>query len=235
MNIEPTSRSALALYLDVVARTPGWVNRLMALRNRVVGLFGLKNLGHLNGATTLRPAGEYKLGDRVGIFSILYLSEAEVILGDTDKHLKVRVSVRKLGEPRSAIAVSTVVHIHNLLGRFASCPPCWDGTGLAMPSDGAAPQPELHARLVLLVRSSAGLMAALRAVRELGLDSWCIGAGAVRSLVWDTLHGYTVPSPPQNRHSPIDIPPSAALDRRPTTDSPHPSPSTADPQQTAPI
>ena len=64
-----------------------------------------------------------------------------------------------------------------------------------MPSDGAAPQPELHARLVLLVRSSAGLMAALRAVRELGLDSWCIGAGAVRSLVWDTLHGYTVPSP----------------------------------------
>ena len=118
MNIEPTSRSALALYLDVVARTPGWVNRLMALRNRVVGLFGLKNLGHLNGATTLRPAGEYKLGDRVGIFSILYLSEAEVILGDTDKHLKVRVSVRKLGEPRSAIAVSTVVHIHNLLGRL---------------------------------------------------------------------------------------------------------------------
>lgn len=117
MPIEPTSRSALELYLDVVARTPDWVNRLMALRNRVVGLFGLKNLGHLNGATARRPASEYKPGDRVGIFSILYLSGDEVILGDTDKHLKVRVSVRKLAEPHSAIAVSTVVHIHNLLGR----------------------------------------------------------------------------------------------------------------------
>lgn len=115
--IAPTGRTALELYLDVVARTPAWVNRLMALRNRVVGLFGLKNLGHLHGATAQRPASEYKLGDRVGIFSILYLSGDEVILGDTDKHLTVRVSVRKLSEPRSAIAVSTVVHIHNLLGR----------------------------------------------------------------------------------------------------------------------
>ncbi|WP_229417268.1 DUF2867 domain-containing protein [Massilia sp. Root418] len=117
LEIAPTSRSALALYLEVVARTPGWVNRLMALRNRVVGLFGLKNLGHLNGASARRAAGDYKVGDRVGIFPILYLSDEEVILGDKDKHLQVRVSVRKLAGPRSAIAVSTVVHIHNLLGR----------------------------------------------------------------------------------------------------------------------
>lgn len=39
------------------------------------------------------------------------------------------------------------------------------------------------------------LMDALRAVRSLGLESWCIGAGAVRNLVWDTLHGYA-PSEP---------------------------------------
>lgn len=117
MPVAPTSRTALELYLDVVARTPGWVNQLMALRNRVVGLFGLKNLGHLNGSSAQRPASEYKLGDRVGIFSIVYLSDDEVILGDKDKHLQVRVSVRKRAEPRSAIAVSTVVHIHKLLGR----------------------------------------------------------------------------------------------------------------------
>lgn len=45
-----------------------------------------------------------------------------------------------------------------------------------------------------MVRSSNSLMAALRAVRSLGLRSWCIGAGAVRSLVWDALHGYERPS-----------------------------------------
>ncbi|WP_310332846.1 nucleotidyltransferase family protein [Roseateles asaccharophilus] len=33
-------------------------------------------------------------------------------------------------------------------------------------------------------------MAALRAGRELGLASWCIGAGALRNLVWDALHGH---------------------------------------------
>ena len=55
-------------------------------------------------------------------------------------------------------------------------------------------QNELETSLVALVRSSRELMAALGAVRSLGLSSWCIGAGAVRSLVWDSLHGYKRPS-----------------------------------------
>lgn len=38
-------------------------------------------------------------------------------------------------------------------------------------------------------------MSALSAVRELELASWCIGAGAVRNLVWDTLHELPAPSP----------------------------------------
>ena len=38
-------------------------------------------------------------------------------------------------------------------------------------------------------------MEALRAVRALGLNPWCIGAGAVRSLVWDDLHGFAEPTP----------------------------------------
>lgn len=54
--------------------------------------------------------------------------------------------------------------------------------------------PQLEQKLVALVRSSTSLMAALGAVRALGLGSWCIGAGAVRSLVWDALHGFDAPS-----------------------------------------
>ena len=45
-----------------------------------------------------------------------------------------------------------------------------------------------------MVRSSSSLMAALREVRSLRLNAWCIGAGAVRSLVWDALHGHEQPS-----------------------------------------
>jgi hypothetical protein len=53
---------------------------------------------------------------------------------------------------------------------------------------------DLERRLVAMVRSSDELMVALRAVRSLGLASWCIGAGAVRTLVWDALHGFAQPS-----------------------------------------
>ncbi len=54
--------------------------------------------------------------------------------------------------------------------------------------------PEPHARLTALVRESTWLMPAMRAARDLRLSSWCIGAGAVRNLVWDALHGYGTPS-----------------------------------------
>ena len=37
-------------------------------------------------------------------------------------------------------------------------------------------------------------MGALRAVASLKLQAWCVGAGAVRNLVWDHLHGHTEPS-----------------------------------------
>jgi len=50
-------------------------------------------------------------------------------------------------------------------------------------------------RLVDMVAASAELMAALRVVRSLELASWCIGAGAIRSLVWDTLHEFDRRSP----------------------------------------
>jgi hypothetical protein len=50
------------------------------------------------------------------------------------------------------------------------------------------------ARLVALARATPWFMQALAHVRALGLREWCIGAGAVRNLVWDALHGHAVPS-----------------------------------------
>ena len=37
-------------------------------------------------------------------------------------------------------------------------------------------------------------MRALAQVRALRLHAWCVGAGAVRNLVWDALHGHSTPS-----------------------------------------
>lgn len=50
-------------------------------------------------------------------------------------------------------------------------------------------------RRIGLVSGSERMMEALSAVRALGLPSWCTGTGAIRSLVWDALHGYDRPTP----------------------------------------
>lgn len=66
-----------------------------------------------------------------------------------------------------------------------------------MQSETSLRQPreaQLRDRLVEWIGESAWFMPALHAVRELRLSSWCIGAGAVRNLVWDHLHGYRTPS-----------------------------------------
>lgn len=118
MPLAHAGRSALEIYLDVIRKTPAWVDFLMALRNHVVRLFGLKYLGNLGEVKKLKTASEYRVGDRVGIFSLLSMTDSEIILGDSDKHLDVKVSVCKLEDVgRESLAITTVVHIHNLLGR----------------------------------------------------------------------------------------------------------------------
>jgi hypothetical protein len=113
MAVAPDCRSALQFYLDTVVHTPAWVDRLMALRNAVVSRIGLKDLGALGAFDRSKPASAYRAGDRVGIFTLLHVSDDEVILGDSDRHLDVQVSVyRSHGE----LAMSTVVHVHRMLG-----------------------------------------------------------------------------------------------------------------------
>jgi hypothetical protein len=52
----------------------------------------------------------------------------------------------------------------------------------------------LEERLVQIVRSNAWFMRVLEIVAERNLPSWCVGAGALRNIVWDCLHRYTRPS-----------------------------------------
>jgi len=63
-------------------------------------------------------------------------------------------------------------------------------------SQGAGPHPDQAAALVRIVQATAWALPALAAARSLGLGRWCIGAGALRNLVWDHLHGHALPTPP---------------------------------------
>lgn len=52
------------------------------------------------------------------------------------------------------------------------------------------PPDELQSRLIDLVHSSLTLMRVLRAARAVDAPDWLIGAGVIRDLVWDRLHGF---------------------------------------------
>lgn len=62
------------------------------------------------------------------------------------------------------------------------------------PGLAAATAAEQSAALCAIARDSGWFMQALRAAREVLPGPWCIGAGAVRNLVWDHLQGLARPS-----------------------------------------
>lgn len=116
---------ALGQFLRAVQATPAWVAACMALRNRVVALFGLKNLGDLQDVQPGKAPADYRPGERVGIFTLIENTECEALLGDSDKHLKVTLSVHRAPAAdgvAALVTVTTVVQVHNLLGRLYMLP-----------------------------------------------------------------------------------------------------------------
>lgn len=93
-----------------------WVSSLMAVRDAVVGRFGLKTAKQL-----MSLGAECKPG-RIGFFKIYGTSPIEVVLGEDDKHLDFRLSVLCSGTPspggKRHLTLSTVVYCHNRLGRL---------------------------------------------------------------------------------------------------------------------
>ena len=119
------NRSALEHFMSAVERTPRWVSRCMNVRNRAVALVGLKHLGDLAALPTDKAASACLPGERVGIFTLFENTFDETLLGDNDKHLNVVLSIhrRLLSESsRVVVTVTTVVHVHNALGRLYMLP-----------------------------------------------------------------------------------------------------------------
>ena len=121
ISVPDTNHSALAYFLKAMGNSPAWTNSLMILRNKVVRLFGLKDLGAFGALNLSKHVSEYAPGDRVGIFTLISNSPHEVLLGDSDKHLDVVLSVfiqSPTNDGYVTISVTTVVHVHNFLGRI---------------------------------------------------------------------------------------------------------------------
>lgn len=93
-----------------------WIGSLLAVRDAIVGRFGLKT------AKQLTSPGAQSATGRVSIFKIYGISPTEIVLGEDDKHLDFRLSVLCSSQPSPAgkrhLTLSTVVHCHNRLGRL---------------------------------------------------------------------------------------------------------------------
>lgn len=107
--------------VDSVARafvktSPGWITALMRLRDRLVGVFGLKR-----GIDAPPPVADESLiepGDFVGFFRVLERNEKEILAGEDDRHLDFRISfLYEAREDGAFMTVTTVVKIHNAFGR----------------------------------------------------------------------------------------------------------------------
>lgn len=100
---------------------PKWFEGLFALRNKIVSVFNLKTP-----ATVVREKSAIKnnweIGTQAGIFKVFGKSATEIVLGDDDKHLDVRVSLLlnpyKEKADRKQVVVTTVVKYNNRLGRI---------------------------------------------------------------------------------------------------------------------
>ncbi|WP_162425804.1 DUF2867 domain-containing protein [Pontibacter pudoricolor] len=94
---------------------------LFAIRNKIVGLFGLKTSGQVSDRQKQRDNFKCEPGDQLGLFKVYNKTENEVVLGENDKHLNFRVSLfldRPLDNTgRKSLTVTTTVKFNNLFGR----------------------------------------------------------------------------------------------------------------------
>jgi hypothetical protein len=94
---------------------PSWIRTLMALRNIIVRVVGLKTTPRNRGDLTRTPL---QPGAALGIFRVFARSADEILLGENDRHLDFRVSVLRQSDGTTDwVIVSTVVHFNNWLGR----------------------------------------------------------------------------------------------------------------------
>jgi len=99
--VKATDKSAEEISTELM-QLPDWVKVLLLIRNRIVGLFGLKTDRNTPKTDTF--------------FTVIENREEEIIMGEDDKHLNFRASILK-NNSNGTISLSTIVHFNNIWGK----------------------------------------------------------------------------------------------------------------------
>jgi hypothetical protein len=111
IDLQDRRLTAIDAARGTLGRMPGWVRRLLAIRNALGRLVGLK--------TGSEPPEPGQL-EKIGMFPVLSASDREVVLGFDDWHLDFRVVVEALrhGEQGTRLRATTLVRRKTLFGRL---------------------------------------------------------------------------------------------------------------------
>lgn len=91
--------------------TPSWADSLMLLRDKLVGILGLKT----DKKDEHHIAQRYDAGDKAVMFTVIARNEKEIVMAEDDKHLNFRTSML-LHEGK--VYSMTAVRYNNFFGRF---------------------------------------------------------------------------------------------------------------------
>jgi hypothetical protein len=108
IEIEGATLTGRQAAVAMFARSPGWIEALLALRNLMVAPFGLKTSGK----------DEPSSGSMIGLFPVVSDTPGRLVAGFNDRHLDFRVIVEVTPAGRGQqITLTTLVLTHNWLGR----------------------------------------------------------------------------------------------------------------------
>jgi hypothetical protein len=99
---------------------PDWVRVLLALRERVAGLVGLKTAQSKQQVEQEIINFNGQPGEKIALFQVLASNPQEIVTGQDDKHLNFRLSFRleNLSPGEYRLWLITTVVQHNQVGRW---------------------------------------------------------------------------------------------------------------------
>ncbi len=99
---------------------PKWVGTLLALRNKLVSIFGLKTGDGAESPAEAMARFTGAKGERIGLFKVFERTDHEMVLGEDDTHLDFRVSVLlpPADVPEKELILTTTVTYNNAFGKF---------------------------------------------------------------------------------------------------------------------
>ncbi|MGZ3237586.1 MAG: DUF2867 domain-containing protein [Burkholderiaceae bacterium] len=105
------------IFLAIFAHHPIWMKIPLILRNCIVPLFGIA-APTVSETINFTIKNNYSVGDKIGVWPILSMTENELVVGRDNKHLDFRLSVLKVTNGEStSVAVSTICMVNNTFGK----------------------------------------------------------------------------------------------------------------------